>query len=90
LQFTGPRTELQSAAGYEQRDHDLGELLQILVDELRIVSPTATAEGDASQADVAAAERCYQLTHDYLVPSLRQWLTARQKGDLAREGNGAA
>jgi hypothetical protein len=73
------RAELQKAAGYDDRDRDFAELLQILLDELRVVSPTATDEAGESPADPAADGRCYQLTHDYLVPSLRQWLTARQK-----------
>lgn len=43
------------------------DLLYILETELRVIAPTDT-EG-----------RCYQLTHDYLVPALRQWLTVKQR-----------
>src|SRR5262249_11720557 len=31
------------------------------------------------QAPTALGERYYQLTHDYLVPALRAWLTRKQK-----------
>jgi serine/threonine protein kinase/formylglycine-generating enzyme required for sulfatase activity len=53
--------------------------------------PGAPATGDGSEAPVADAPgsprvdapgspgRYYQLTHDYLVPALRDWLTRKQK-----------
>jgi formylglycine-generating enzyme required for sulfatase activity len=56
--------------------------LRILDNDLRLITPTDPA---ASQADDSAAEqpsaksRFYQLTHDYLVPPLREWLTRKQK-----------
>ena len=66
----------------DQRRFD--ELLRILDSELRIITPTDPT-GDAlamssDSSDVSAtATRYYQLTHDYLVPSLREWLTRKQK-----------
>src|SRR5207247_3126563 len=44
--------------------------------------PGASATGrDGPVADAPGSEdrRCYQLTHDYLVGSLRDWLTRKQK-----------
>jgi formylglycine-generating enzyme required for sulfatase activity len=40
---------------------------------------SAEAEPTSEAACGYGAERYYQLTHDYLVPSLRQWLTRKQK-----------
>jgi formylglycine-generating enzyme required for sulfatase activity len=36
-------------------------------------------EGANPAAYAAGSPQCYQLTHDYLVPSLRDWLTRKQK-----------
>ena len=32
-----------------------------------------------SEPSVSPGKRYYQLTHDYLVPSLREWLTRKQR-----------
>ncbi len=40
--------------------------------------PQAATAGQAA-GRTPAPERCYQLTHDYLVPSLREWLVRKQK-----------
>jgi formylglycine-generating enzyme required for sulfatase activity/tetratricopeptide (TPR) repeat protein len=62
--------ELRHACGYEQRPQDFAQLLRILDAELRLVTPTERED---------AAGRYYQLTHDYLVPAVRDWLTRKQK-----------
>jgi translation initiation factor 1 (eIF-1/SUI1) len=56
-------------------------LLRILDSELRLITPTEPAgvDSEAREGQAAAGERYYQLTHDYLVPSLRDWLTRKQK-----------
>jgi len=74
------RLELREASGYTRRPKDFGDLLRLLDNELRLVTPT-DVEGHDSENDTrpAAAGRHYQLTHDYLVPSLRQWLTSKQR-----------
>jgi serine/threonine protein kinase/formylglycine-generating enzyme required for sulfatase activity len=76
------RQALQEAAGHGARPKEFAQLLQILDGEVRLITPT-DPEGQAEAADaprqVAAGERYYQLTHDYLVPSLREWLTRKQK-----------
>jgi formylglycine-generating enzyme required for sulfatase activity len=69
--------ELLDASGHAGRPRDFEQLLRILDGELRLVTP-AEPEGDAT-GQAPAAGRCYQLTHDYLVPSLREWLTRKQK-----------
>jgi formylglycine-generating enzyme required for sulfatase activity len=71
------RGKLLAASGYGRRPRDFEELLRILDGEVRLITPTepATTEEDSP----AGGERYYQLTHDYLVPSLREWLTRKQK-----------
>jgi formylglycine-generating enzyme required for sulfatase activity len=73
---------LLDASGYAGRTKDFHDLIRILNSEIRLITPT-DPEGK-EQSDEAAAghvpgERYYQLTHDYLVPSLREWLTRKQK-----------
>jgi hypothetical protein len=67
-----PRQDLLDASGYSGRPGDFEALLRVLDGELRLVTPT-DPEG------VEAGGQYYQLTHDYLVPSLREWLTRKQK-----------
>jgi formylglycine-generating enzyme required for sulfatase activity len=73
--------KLLEASGYAQRPRDFEELLRLLDGELRLLTPTdpATADSDGAAEAPASSEKHYQLTHDYLVPSLRDWLTGKQK-----------
>ena len=59
---------------------DFDDLIRILDGEIRLITPT-DPEGKDGRFDpfIAAGEKYYQLTHDYLVPSLRDWLTRKQK-----------
>jgi serine/threonine protein kinase len=74
--------ELLAASGYGERPAAFADLLRILDTELRLVTPS-DSEGMAEDGDVvearSSAGRSYQLTHDYLVPALRQWLTRKQR-----------
>jgi tetratricopeptide (TPR) repeat protein len=79
--------DLEAAAGYEGRAREFADLLRILDGELRLVTPTdpegqeldRRASEGTHQAPTAGAGPYYQLTHDYLVPAVRQWLTRKQK-----------
>lgn len=57
-------------------EHETTELLAILDNDLRLITPTE--QHQAEQAAPTDAEEAgggfYQLTHDYLVPSIREWL----------------
>jgi formylglycine-generating enzyme required for sulfatase activity len=66
-------TQLRDASGYANRPRDFDDLVHILDPELRLVTPSDP------EAEGATGERAYQLTHDYLVPSLRDWLTRKQR-----------
>jgi serine/threonine protein kinase/formylglycine-generating enzyme required for sulfatase activity len=74
--------ELLAASGYEGQPKDFDALLRILDTELRLITPTdpeGVDSGCASSTKVVMGQNYYQLTHDYLVPSLRDWLTRKQK-----------
>jgi formylglycine-generating enzyme required for sulfatase activity len=73
--------ELLQASGYASRPGDFDDLLRLLDGELRLLTP-ADPEGVQSERpgqQPPTGGRYYQLTHDYLVPSLRGWLTRKQK-----------
>ena len=72
---------LLEASGYGARPNEFDALLGILDGELRLITPTEP-EGrtpEDRQDQQLPEERYYQLTHDYLVPSIRDWLTRKQK-----------
>jgi eukaryotic-like serine/threonine-protein kinase len=71
--------ELQAAAGNAARPRDFHEVLHILDGELRLITPTDPEGSGSEQTATAPVGRYYQLTHDYLVPSLREWLTRKQR-----------
>jgi serine/threonine protein kinase/formylglycine-generating enzyme required for sulfatase activity len=65
---------LQKAAGYEQKPREFEELLAILDMNLRLITPVDDNEGSEN-----GTTKSYQLAHDYMVPSLREWLTRKQR-----------
>ncbi len=73
--------ELMEAAEYEQRPQDFRELIRILDQEVRLISPAGPEQlaTDSRDLDVAPNDAYYQLTHDYMVPALRDWLTRKQQ-----------
>jgi formylglycine-generating enzyme required for sulfatase activity len=80
------RADLLAVSGYADRAKDFAELLRILDGELRLITPTDPEGAEDHQGrpvpeagHVDQANRYYQLTHDYLVPSLREWLTRKQR-----------
>ncbi len=75
------REELLAASGYGRTPDDFARLLEILDKELRLITPTdpAGAIEVESSSQAALRDDYYQLTHDYLVPSIRHWLTRKQR-----------
>jgi eukaryotic-like serine/threonine-protein kinase len=73
--------QLLHASGYASRPREFEELLRILDSELRLITPTdpESVDSEDQRSQAGAGEKYYQLTHDYLVPSLRAWLTRKQK-----------
>ena len=78
-----PFQELLEASGYAHKPEEFDNLLRILDSELRLITPTDPEGLDTVQLQAFAvsnnADRYYHLTHDYLVPSLEEWLTRKQK-----------
>jgi hypothetical protein len=81
-------TLLQKAAGYESKPREFQDLLAILDKNLRLI--TAVDEeswksaGRIEKSDNTSnlslpSSHFYQLAHDYMVPSLREWLTRKQR-----------
>ncbi len=69
--------ELLAASGYSRRPDEFDDLVHILDGEIRLITPTDAAGIEIE--DARPTKKYYQLTHDYLVPSLRAWLTQKQK-----------
>jgi serine/threonine protein kinase/formylglycine-generating enzyme required for sulfatase activity len=73
------RQELLDASGYANRPRDFDDLIHILDPEIRLITPT-DPEGSSSEGQqTKPSGQYYQLTHDYLVHSLRDWLTRKQR-----------
>ncbi len=87
------RQELMEASGYGRplRRTFEGDSIRILDNEVRLITPTDLEGADSAvpntavpnstvrNATVQTGQKCYQLTHDYLVPALREWLTRKQR-----------
>jgi eukaryotic-like serine/threonine-protein kinase len=76
------RQELMEASGCGDRSKDFDDLIHILDSEIRLITPTdpeGSAAAEDSLAKVEVGQKYYQLTHDYLVHSLQDWLTRKQK-----------
>ncbi len=77
---TRPAMELRDASGYVGQPDDFDALIRILDLELRLITPTDPEVSDAGdQAAEPEGHGHYQLTHDYLVRPLREWLTRKQR-----------
>ncbi len=74
--------ELLEASGYGSRPGDFDDLMRILDNEIRLITPTdpeGKVAGGDSVLQAKPGQKYYQLTHDYLVHSIREWLTRKQK-----------
>ncbi len=72
------RKQLQQAAGMEQQGDEFDRLMDKLEKTLRLITPT-TPDGITATPPSAQADRYYQLTHDYLVPAVTDWIKQKQK-----------
>jgi serine/threonine protein kinase/formylglycine-generating enzyme required for sulfatase activity len=76
------REELLDSSGCRNEPHRFDEVMALLDNELRLVTPADSESLQASDSGASpsiARAKKYQLTHDYLVPSLRSWLTRKQR-----------
>ena len=72
---------LLDASGYKDQRSRFDEMMRILDNELRLISPTdptGTTGGEESLSQSGEGIAYYQLTHDYLVPAIERWINRRQ------------
>ena len=82
------RSELLAASEYTERHQDFDELLHLLDVELRLITPAGSPDLESStevtdetvSSEPHQSEMVYQLTHDSLVPSIREWLERQMRG----------
>lgn len=77
------RTDLLDASGYLGQPSSFAILLRILDSELRLITPTdpdGRRESERHGVSLpSTSDQYFQLTHDYLVPSIRQWLVLKEQ-----------
>lgn len=74
------RAELLTLSGYETERSRFDMLMTILESDLKLISAAESLDRTRSQSSPSSTElTTYQLSHDFLVPSIREWLTARQR-----------
>ena len=74
--------ELLEASSYGNRPKDFDDLIRILDSEIRLITPTdpeGKSSDNESLTQTEAGQKYFQLTHDYLVHSLRDWLTRKRR-----------
>ena len=73
--------DLMDVSGYADRPDDFQALVRILDEKTHLITPTDPEGLGADEGGVKKPShgRFYQLTHDYLVPSIREWLTRKQR-----------
>lgn len=65
--------ELQRASGYSEGSPEFESLLELLEQRLRLLTRVDRDNGIGEDHE-GVGIRYYQLTHDFLVPTLREWL----------------
>jgi eukaryotic-like serine/threonine-protein kinase len=71
--------EIRAATAYAEGSRDFADLIHILDNEVRLITPTDPEGSSADSPTVLPGGRFYQLTHDYLVDALRDWLNRKQR-----------
>ena len=85
--------ELLEASGYGSRPKDFDDLIRILDNEIRLITPTDPEGKDANSDSVLQTkpgQKYYQLTHDYLVHSLAGVADPQAEGNAPGPGRTAA
>ncbi len=72
------RRELREFSGYVDDTGQFDSLMRILDAETRLLTPIEASPSEGAAA-VPAESQYFHLTHDYLVPSIREWLTRHQR-----------
>ena len=72
-------SELLSASGYQEQPDQFRALIRILDSNLRLITPTDPIGLSPEDTSANSGMRFYQLTHDYLVPAIRERLTSAER-----------
>ncbi len=81
---TKSQVHLQSVANLDDSQQER-EVMRILDQELHLITPVDATEprltlrANGKGKPTSSSSQLFQLTHDYLVPSLRIWLTKKQR-----------
>ena len=77
--------ELLKSSGVEGAPDRFGRLISMLDGDLRMITPTVSEDVEGESVTVRGEQivRYYQLTHDYLVPSIRGVADPQAAGDPA-------
>lgn len=76
------RDQLIENSGYRDDPKSFDGLMKVLEGDLKLISPIDTLEKSRSSAELRNIESRYQLSHDFLVPSIREWLYSEQRKSL--------
>ena len=75
-----PEYKLRETAGYSNAPEKFDQLIKILDNDLKLITPTApTSSAALANDDVEKNQNCFQLSHDYLVPILRNWIASEKQ-----------
>ncbi|MDP1562703.1 MAG: protein kinase [Pirellulaceae bacterium] len=74
-----PLETLRDACGMNNRPVEFNALLKVLDSDLRLITPIGVTTGEESTKTEGNPTTHYQLTHDFLVGSLRDWLTQKKR-----------
>lgn len=77
------QAELLTISGYESSPKHFENLLSILESQLKLIS--AFEDIDSHRDDKSKSDKSshsYQLSHDFLVPSIREWLSEKERATL--------
>ena len=70
--------DLLSASGYASQPMLFGRLMQVLTDELRLVSHSSIGPLGANSDESRDGKDSYRLTTDYLIEPLRDWISRKK------------
>ncbi|MFO0904142.1 MAG: protein kinase [Pirellulales bacterium] len=74
------RADLMLASGYREEPRHFEALMNVLERDLKLISAAESSDRSRSSASSESLDFVtYQLSHDFLVPSVRSWLSAKRR-----------
>ena len=77
------KSELMKITGYNKSGKKFDRLLEMLDGELRLVTRTSPSQVAIDEEGNSNEDEYYQLSHDYLVPVLRNWIGSEKQRFLS-------